>query len=131
MTKHFFHRVYNRNLLFSLFMVLFCGFTSGCMSYVRGVMYDIPRVIGESMEKPMFYCATQGDASLFWEMGVHGKSSNNPAAEPCADLWIRLPFFTICSLIDLPFSIVYDTLLLPFDCGYCIHYRNNDKKDIE
>jgi uncharacterized protein YceK len=81
--------------------------TSGCATaFVRSKNTAVP--------EPVFP-ATTFDAQFFWESGVKGEplfATNDPKVKngPLARL-----AYGLGGIIDLPFSIVFDTILLPFD----------------
>src|SRR6185436_19644503 len=81
--------------------------TSGCATaFVRSK---------STVEPEHVYPATAFDARFFWESGVKGEplfatTDPNDRNSPMA----RLAFGT-GAIIDLPFSVVFDTLLIPVD----------------
>jgi uncharacterized protein YceK len=81
--------------------------TSGCATaFVRSK---------DTVETHHVFPATRFDGEFFWESGVKGEplfvevdgeKRNNPVAR-CA--------YMLGAIIDMPFSIAFDTLLLPVD----------------
>jgi uncharacterized protein YceK len=57
------------------------------------------------------YPATQIDAVVMYEAGVLGKDLIGGRPTPAGELII----YVTLSLLDLPFSVVFDTILLPLD----------------
>ena len=92
--------------------------TSGCATaFVRSKSTVAPKHV---------FPATTFDAQFFWDAGVKGeplfatvdRQKNNPAA--------RLAY-GVGGIIDLPFSIVFDTILLPVDLSR--HRAATEDKD--
>ena len=81
--------------------------TSGCATaFVR---------TGSTVDPQLVFPATTFDAEFFWETGVKGKplftgfdpnDRNGPVARMA---------YSVGAIIDLPFSIAFDTILLPVD----------------
>ena len=81
--------------------------TSGCATaFVRAKSTTDPQHA---------FPATAFDGQFFWHSGVHGEPLLAPA-DPKVRLNPVARFACgVGGIIDLPFSIVFDTILLPFD----------------
>ena len=91
---------------------------SGCAtSYVRDTTHPQGRQIG-----PAFYPATDADVEFIWWALKGAELQIDPVLH--GKFWVLTPFCVVGALVDLPFSLLLDTLFLPADIA-----RHGDRKD--
>ena len=74
-----------------------------------------------TFNQPKLYSATRYDAMALY--GSYEQLDNSPGSKTVA--YIFIPFFAI----DLPFSLVFDTILLPYKTYLIINEDKNATKD--
>ena len=110
----------NDNKLTRLFVLVVVFTTSSCATlFVRSESTDKSKHV---------YPATVSDANFFWDCSIKG----DPPFK-LADSKVKTqPFFRagygVAAVIDLPFSIVSDTIMLPVDLHRSLTPTEEDEK---